>query len=49
MIIAGLIEVEKVADGDEEGFGAETERAGMRGARMMLDMRAALGEKEMGR
>lgn len=49
LIIAGLIEVEKVADGDEEGFGAETERAGMRGARMMLDMRAALGEKEMGR
>ena len=33
LIIAGLVEVEKVRDGDAEGFGNEAERGGMRGAK----------------
>ena len=47
MIIAGLVNVEKVADGDVEGFGSEAQRGGMRGARVALKVRQALGEKEM--
>ncbi len=45
LLTAGLVEVEKVADGDTEGFGPEAERAGMRGAKFVLDKRAALGER----
>ena len=47
LIIAGLVNVEKVADGDVEGFGSEAQRGGMRGARVALKVRQALGEKEM--
>ena len=43
---AGLVEVEKLADGDAEGFGLEAERGGMRGAKAALGLRAALGEGE---
>ena len=46
LIIAGLVEVEKVADGDEEGFGLESQRGGMRGAKVALDYRRSLGEEE---
>ena len=44
LITAGLVEVEKLADGDAEGFGLEAERGGMRGAKAALGLRAALGE-----
>ena len=44
LIIAGLVEVEKVRDGDAEGFGNEAERGGMRGAKAALDFRRTLGE-----
>ena len=44
LIIAGLVEVEKVADGDSEGYGEEAERGGMRGASVALKVRQALGE-----
>ena len=47
LIIAGLVNVEKVADGDVEGFGSEAQRGGMRGARVALKVRQALGEEEM--
>ena len=46
LIIAGLVEVEKVADGDAEGFGLEAERGGMRGASVALGLRRSLGEGE---
>ncbi len=44
LIIAGLVEVEKVRDGDAEGFGNEAERGGMRGASVALNYRRSLGE-----
>ena len=44
LITAGLVEVEKVADGDLEGFGGEADRAGMRGASVALRLRQSLGE-----
>jgi anaerobic dimethyl sulfoxide reductase subunit A len=46
LLTSGLVEIEKVADGDDEGFGPEGERAGMRGAAGVLAVRQALGEKE---
>ena len=46
LIIAGLVQVEKIADGDAEGFGGEAERAGMRGASVALGVRQALGEEK---
>lgn len=45
LIIAGLIEVEKVADGDAEGFGTESQRGGMRGAAAVINARDALAQK----
>lgn len=44
LITAGLVEVEKVRDGDAEGFGNEAERGGMRGASVALNLRRTLGE-----
>lgn len=44
LITAGLVEVEKVADGDAEGFGKEADRGGMRGASVALNLRRSLGE-----
>ena len=46
LLTAGLVEVEKVADGDVEGYGPEAERSGMRGAATAIASRKALGEKE---
>ena len=46
LLIAGLVEVEKVADGDAEGYGLEAERSGMRGARAAVELRMSLGEAE---
>ena len=46
LITAGLVEVEKLADGDAEGFGLEAERGGMRGASVALGLRRSLGEGE---
>ena len=46
LLTAGLVEVEKVADGDVEGYGPEAERSGMRGAATAIASREALGEKE---
>lgn len=45
LLTSGLCEVEKVADGDTEGFGAEAQRGGLRGAQGVIDMRAALAER----
>ena len=44
LITAGLVEVEKLRDGDAEGFGNEAERGGMRGASVALNYRRSLGE-----
>lgn len=44
LIIAGLVEVEKVRDGDAEGYGGDAERGGMRGASVALKLRRSLGE-----
>ena len=46
LITAGLVEVEKIADGDEEGFGLESQRGGMRGAKIAIDTRRRLGEED---
>ncbi len=46
LIIAGLVEVEKVADGDAEGFGTEAERGGMRGASVAINLREQLAQKD---
>ncbi len=46
LIIAGLVDVEKVADGDAEGFGGEAERGGMRGAKVAVDARDALAKRD---
>ena len=46
LIIAGLVDVEKVADGDAEGFGGEAERGGMRGAKVTVDARDALAKRD---
>lgn len=45
LLTSGLCEVEKVADGDIEGFGTEAQRGGLRGAQGVIDMRAALAER----
>ena len=42
LIIAGLVEVEKVADGDAEGYGNEAERGGARGAMVAVACRDRL-------
>ena len=44
LLIAGLVEVEKVADGDAEGFGTEAQRGGMRGASVAVNYRRSLAE-----
>ena len=44
LITAGLVEVEKLRDGDAEGFGNEAERGGMRGASVALNYRRSLDE-----
>ena len=46
LIIAGLVEVEKVADGDVEGFGTEAERGGLRGASVAIGCRDALAKQD---
>ena len=46
LIIAGLVNVEKVADGDAEGFGTEAERGGMRGASVAIGCRDELAKKD---
>lgn len=45
LIIAGLCEVEKVADGDIEGYGTEAARGGMRGASVAIKCRDELAKK----
>ena len=45
-IIAGLCNVEKVADGDAEGFGSEAQRGGARGAAVAINTRDALAQKD---
>ena len=46
LLTAGLVEVEKIAEGDADGFGPEAERSGMRGATARaLKSRAAIGER----
>ena len=46
LLTAGLIEVEKVSNGDADGFGPEAERAGLRGAlATAVRARVNLGEK----
>ena len=46
LIIAGLCEVEKVADGDIEGYGTEAARGGMRGAKVAIGCRDELAKKD---
>ena len=46
LIIAGLCNVEKVADGDAEGFGSEAQRGGARGAAVAINTRDALAQKD---
>lgn len=46
LIIAGLVEVEKVADGDAEGYGNEAERGGARGAMVAVACRDRLAQKD---
>lgn len=46
LIIAGLCEVEKAADGDVEGFGSEAQRGGSRGAAVAIRTRDALAQKD---
>ena len=46
LITSGLVEVEKVADGDAEGFGTEAQRGGMRGASVFLKYRESLRGEE---
>ena len=46
LIIAGLCEVEKVADGDAEGFGTESQRGGLRGAKVAISTRDELAKKD---
>ena len=46
LITSGLVEVEKIADGDAEGYGHEAERGGMRGASVALGLRRSMGEEE---
>ena len=46
LIIAGLCNVEKVADGDAEGFGSEAQRGGARGAAVAINARDALAQKD---
>ena len=46
LLTGGLVEVEKIAEGDAEGYGCEAERSGMRGAATAIASRKALGEKE---
>ena len=44
LLTSGLCEVEKIADGDAEGFGPEAERGGMRGAMGVVKMRETLAK-----
>ena len=46
LIIAGLCEVEKVADGDAEGYGTEAARGGMRGAKVAIGVREKLAQAD---
>lgn len=46
LIIAGLVEVEKIADGDAEGFGGEAERGGARGAMVAVACRDRLARSQ---
>ncbi len=45
LLTAGLVEIEKIADGDAEGFGQESQRSGLRGAKPFLDIRDGLARK----
>ena len=47
LLTSGLVEVEKVADGDAEGFGPEEQRGGMRGAKYVIEGREALRHEQM--
>ncbi len=47
LLTSGLVEVEKVADGDVEGFGPEGQRGGMRGAKYVIEGRKALRRESM--
>lgn len=47
LLTSGLVEVEKVADGDAEGFGPEGQRGGMRGAKYVIEGREALRREQI--